>query len=254
MGKRQAVAVHVMKLDIRGVSASVGGKQVLKNVSLAIAPGEIHALMGPNGSGKSSLSAIIAGNPKYVVESGEIVCDNENILGLSPDERARKGIFLAFQNPIEIPGVTLSKFLFTIAKIANPKLSFVAFKKTLDEALATLNLDKSFVERDLNVGFSGGEKKRAEILQLLILKPKLVILDEMDSGLDVDSLQLLSQAVNALKGPNFSMLVITHYQRLLNYIHPDVVHILANGELVATANAELAKKVEAEGYSWLKFA
>ena len=240
-----------MKLELKGVVASVGGKRVLNGVSLAIAQGEVHALMGPNGSGKSSLSAIIAGNPKYELESGEILVDGKNIKDVSPHERAKLGIFLAFQNPLEIPGVSLSKFLFTIAKAKDPKLSIVAFKKELTNALKVLNLSESFVERDLNVGFSGGEKKRAEILQLLIIKPKLIILDEMDSGLDIDSLQLLSSVVNELRG-NVSMLVITHYQRLLNYITPDVVHVLSDGVVVTSGDAQLAKKVEAEGYSWLK--
>ena len=237
-----------MKLEIKDLHVSIDGKQILKGISLVINPGEVHALMGPNGSGKSTLSYVLAGHPKYKIEKGEILVDGKSILTMSPNERARLGLFLAFQHPLELLGVGLSKFLFTLAKINNGKLSLIDFKKQLDANLSLLGVDKSFIERDVNVGFSGGEKKRAEVLQLLTLKPKLAVLDEMDSGLDVDSLQLLSKAVNALRGPDFGVLVITHYQRLLNFLKPDFVHILVDGKIVASGNSQLALDVEKNGY------
>ena len=237
-----------MKLEIKDLHVSVEGKQILKGISLVVNPGEVHALMGPNGSGKSTLSYVLAGHPKYVVEKGDILVDGKSILTLKPDERAKLGLFLAFQNPLEVSGVSFSKFLFTLAKAKNPKISIIDFKKNLDSSLSLLGVDKSFIDRDVNVGFSGGEKKRAEVLQLLTLKPQLAVLDEMDSGLDVDSLQLLSKAVNALRSPDFGVLVITHYQRLLNYLKPDFVHILVDGKIVASGNANLAMDVEKNGY------
>ncbi len=237
-----------MKLEIKDLHVSVEGKQILKGISLVVNPGEVHALMGPNGSGKSTLSYVLAGHPKYVVEKGDILVDGKSILTLKPDERAKLGLFLAFQNPLEVSGVSFSKFLFTLAKAKNSKISIIDFKKNLDSSLSLLGVDKSFIDRDVNVGFSGGEKKRAEVLQLLTLKPQLAVLDEMDSGLDVDSLQLLSKAVNALRSPDFGVLVITHYQRLLNYLKPDFVHILVDGKIVASGNANLAMDVEKNGY------
>jgi len=229
----------------------VEGKNILKGISLVVNPGEVHALMGPNGSGKSTLSYVIAGHPKYKVEKGDILVDGKSILDLKPDERARLGLFLAFQNPLEISGVSFSKFLFTLAKAKNNKLSIIDFKKTLDSSLSLLGVDKSFIDREVNVGFSGGEKKRAEVLQLLTMKPSLAVLDEMDSGLDVDSLQLLSKAVSALRSPEFGVLVITHYQRLLNYLKPDFVHIIIDGKIVASGDAQLAFDIEKKGYQKL---
>ncbi len=237
-----------MRLEIKDLHASIDGKQVLNGVSLVVNPGEVHALMGPNGSGKSTLSYVLAGHPKYKVEKGDILVDGSSILSLPPYERAKLGLFLAFQHPLEVQGLSLSKFLFTLAKMKNGKLSIIDFRKQLDANLSLLGIDSSFIERDVNVGFSGGEKKRAEVLQLLTLKPKLAVLDEMDSGLDVDSLQLLSKAVNALRGPDFGVLVITHYQRLLNYLTPDFVHVLVDGKIVASGNAQLALDVEKKGY------
>jgi len=237
-----------MKLELQNVHVETEGKKILSGVTLTVDAGTVHALMGPNGSGKSTLSQIIAGNPAYELTEGKILVDGREITELSPDERAKKGIFLAFQNPVEIAGVSFSKLLFTLLKTKDPKISIVKFNEKLTSALKILDLDKSFVERDVNVGFSGGEKKRAEILQLLMLEPKLVILDEMDSGLDIDSLKLLSKAVSALRGPNFTMLVITHYQRLLDYIVPDVVSIIARGQIKETGGPKLAKTVEAQGY------
>ncbi len=237
-----------MKLEIRDLHVSIDGKEILKGISLVVNPGEIHALMGPNGSGKSTLSYVLAGHPKYKIEKGDILVDGKSILALSPDERAKLGLFLAFQHPLELQGLSLSKFLFTLAKIKDSKLSFIAFKNQLDTSLSVVGVDKSFIERDVNVGSSGGEKKRAEVLQLLTLEPSLAILDEMDSGLDVDSMQVLSKAVNELRSASFSCLVITHYQRLLNYLKPDFVHVLIDGKIVATGNAQLAVEVEKKGY------
>jgi len=240
-----------MKLEIKNLCVEVEGKCVLNGISLVINPGEIHALMGPNGSGKSTLSYVIAGHPKYKVVSGDILVNSKSILELSPDERAKLGLFLSFQNPLEIQGVPISKLLFTIAKAKDQKLSFVQFKRELDANLKEVGIDLQAMERDVNVGFSGGEKKRVEVLQLLTLKPALAILDEVDSGLDVDTMQVLANAVNKLRGPNFSALVITHYQRLLNYVKPDFVHVLSNGKIVASGLANLAQEIESKGYQWL---
>jgi len=240
-----------MKLEIKDLHVSVDGKQILKGISLVVNPGEVHALMGPNGSGKSTLSYVLAGHPKYKVEKGDVLIDGKSILALKPDERAKLGLFLAFQHPLEIAGVSFSKFLFTLAKAKNNKLSIIDFKKNLDVSLSLLGVDKSFIDREVNVGFSGGEKKRAEVLQLLTVKPQLAVLDEMDSGLDVDSLQLLSKAVSALRSPEFSCLVITHYQRLLNYLKPDFVHIMVDGKIVASGDATLALDIEKKGYQKL---
>ena len=235
-------------LEIKDLVVSVEGKKILDGVSLTIKAGEIHALMGPNGSGKSTLSYVIAGHPKYKVESGQIIFNGEDILKLSPDERARKGVFLAFQYPQEISGLNTSHFLYQMAKARDSELSPMTFRVKLNEAVATLGFDKSFLERDLNVGFSGGEKKRAETLQLLLAKPKLAVLDETDSGLDVDSLKIVSDAVNSLRGDNFSALVITHYPRILQYLKPDVVHVFMDGKIVQSGGADLAHNIEAQGY------
>ncbi|MBS3125507.1 Fe-S cluster assembly ATPase SufC [Candidatus Woesearchaeota archaeon] len=242
---------NTMRLEIKNLCVEVEGKRVLNGISLVINPGEVHALMGPNGSGKSTLSCVLAGHPKYKVVKGDILVDGESILELSPDERAKKGLFLSFQNPLEIAGVSIVKLLFTIAKAKNSLLSFVQFKRELDTNLKKVGIDSTAAERDVNVGFSGGEKKRVEVLQLLTLKPSLVILDEVDSGLDVDTMQVLAKAIDALRNPDFSALVITHYQRLLNYIKPDVVHVLSNEKIVASGSAKLAQDVEAKGYQWL---
>ena len=240
-----------MKLEIRDLHVSIEGKEILKGVSLVVNPGEVHALMGPNGSGKSTLSYVLAGHPKYQVTKGDILVDGKSVLGLSADERAKLGLFLAFQHPLELQGLSLSKFLFTLAKIKDKNLSFIAFKKQMDANLSVVGVDKSFIERDVNVGSSGGEKKRAEVLQLLTLHPSLAVLDEMDSGLDVDSMQVLSKAISELRNASFSCLVITHYQRLLNYLKPDFVHIIVDGKIVASGNAQLALEVEKKGYQKL---
>lgn len=238
-----------MRIEIRDLHASVEGKQVLGGLSLTINPGELHALMGPNGSGKSTLSFVIAGHPKYAVTKGDVLVDGKSILGLSPAERARLGIFLSFQQPPSIEGVSMFKFLFALAKARQPGLSVIDFNKRLDANLAQIGLDRSFVERDVNAGFSGGERKRAEMLQLLTLGPSFVILDELDSGLDVDSLRALAQVITGKKGPDFSALVVTHYPRILEYLKPDVVHVLQDGKIVASGDMRLAVKVEEEGYA-----
>jgi Fe-S cluster assembly ATP-binding protein len=244
-------AVNEMNVEIKNLKVSVNGKQVAKNISLVMSSGEVHALMGPNGSGKSSLAQVITGNPGYKIESGDIFIDGKSVLSLSPAERSKLGVFLMFQNPVDIAGVSLSKLLFQMAKQKDEKLSFVQFKKQLNENLELLGLPFDFCERDVNVGLSGGERKRAEMLQLLTIKPSFVVLDEMDSGLDVDSMQLLSKVFNTLKGPNFSALVITHYSRLLQYIVPDKVHILSNGEIVLSGEKSLANDIEKKGYEAL---
>jgi Fe-S cluster assembly ATP-binding protein len=240
-----------MNVEVRNLKVSVNGKSVAKNISLVVRSGEVHAIMGPNGSGKSSLAQVIAGNPNYKIESGDVFVDGKSVLSLSPAERSKLGIFLMFQQPVDIQGVSLGKLLFQMAKQKDEKLSFVQFKKQLNEYLELLNLPLDFCDRDVNVGLSGGERKRAEMLQLLVIKPSFVILDEMDSGLDVDSMQLLSKVFNELRNQNFGALVITHYSRLLQYIIPDKVHILSNGEIVLSGEKSLANDVEKKGYEAL---
>ncbi len=237
-----------MKIEFNELHVSVEGKKVLNGISLAINAGEIHALMGPNGSGKSTLSLVLAGHPKYKIEQGDILLDGKSIRALSPSERAKLGLFLSFQSPPEVQGVGFFKFLFALAKQREPQLSALEFKKRLDAQLSSIGVDRQFAERELNVGFSGGEKKRAEVLQLLTLKPSFAILDELDSGLDVDSLRILSQAITQLRSQNFSALIVTHYPRILEHIKPDFVHIMQEGKIVASGDFRLAKKVELEGY------
>lgn len=244
-------AVNEMNVEIKNLKVSVNGKSVAKNISLVVRSGEVHALMGPNGSGKSSLAQVLAGNPNYEVEGGDISIDGKSILSLSPSERSKLGIFLMFQQPVDLPGVSLSKLLFQMAKQKDAKLSFVQFKKKLNEYLVLLDLPFDFCERDVNVGLSGGERKRAEMLQLLVLSPSFVILDEMDSGLDVDSMQLLAKVFNKLRSPKFSALIITHYSRLLQHIVPDKVHVLSDGEIVLSGEKSLAGDIEKKGYEAL---
>ncbi len=241
-----------MKLEIKDLWISVNGKQIIKGLNLDINKGEIHALMGPNGSGKSTLANALLGHPKYKIENGEILLDGIDLLKLKPEERAKKGLFLAFQYPLEISGVKFSNFLFSVMKKYDHELNIVKFKQKLNETLKKLNLDENFPNRELNYGFSGGEKKRAEILQLLMINPQLAILDETDSGLDIDSLKLVAKAVNNLRNPNFSCLVITHYQRVLNYLKPDVVHIMVDGNIVLTGDYELVNEIESKGYENIK--
>ncbi|HSU72787.1 MAG TPA: Fe-S cluster assembly ATPase SufC [Candidatus Binatia bacterium] len=239
-------------LEIRDLHVSAGGKQILKGLTLTIKQGEVHALMGPNGSGKSTLSYVIAGHPGYEVTKGDVLFDGKSILAMPPDERAKLGLFLAFQNPVEIPGVNLGTFLFTLFKNKYPKGSAATYQKELHALLKQLNLGSAFIERPLNAGLSGGEKKRAEVLQLLLTRPALAVLDETDSGLDIDSLKIVSDAVNSMRSPLFSALIITHYNRILEFLKPDFVHVLLDGKIAMTGNANLPQELEKKGYRWLK--
>jgi Fe-S cluster assembly ATP-binding protein len=241
-------------LVIKDLHANIGDREILKGLSLEIECGKIHAIMGPNGSGKSTLSKVIAGHPDYTVTSGEVLLDGENILGLEPDVRACKGIFLAFQYPMEVPGVTIANFLRAAVAARLPEgeeLEATEYYQTLYEKMDLLEMNRSFTSRSVNEGFSGGEKKRCEILQMAMLEPRYAILDETDSGLDIDALKIVSHGVNALRSPDRGMLLITHYQRLLDYIVPDVVHVMVAGKIVLTGPKELALELEAKGYDWL---
>ena len=239
-------------LEIKDLHVSIEDKEILKGVNLTLKTGEIAAIMGPNGTGKSTLSAAIMGNPNYEVTQGEILLDGENILELEVDERARLGLFLAMQYPSEIPGITNAEFIraaMNAGKEDDDKISVMDFITKLDEKMEFLGMKEEMAERYLNEGFSGGEKKRNEILQLLKLEPKFALLDEIDSGLDIDALKIVSKGVNAMRGDNFGAMIITHYQRLLNYITPDVVHIMMDGRVVLSGDAELAARLEKEGYA-----
>ena len=239
-------------LEIKDLHVSIEDKEILKGVNLTLKTGEIAAILGPNGTGKSTLSAAIMGNPNYEVTQGEILLDGENILELEVDERARLGLFLAMQYPSEIPGITNAEFIraaMNAGKEDEDKISVMDFITKLDEKMAFLGMKEEMAERYLNEGFSGGEKKRNEILQLLMLEPKFALLDEIDSGLDIDALKIVSKGVNAMRGDDFGAMIITHYQRLLNYITPDVVHIMMDGRVVLSGGAELAARLEKEGYA-----
>ncbi|BAJ51143.1 Fe-S cluster assembly ATP-binding protein SufC [Candidatus Caldarchaeum subterraneum] len=246
-----------MELKIVNLHASVEGKQILKGVNLTVREGEIHTLMGPNGSGKSTLAAVIMGHPKYTVDEGDILLDGESIVDLSPDQRARKGLFLAFQYPVEISGVTLANFLrraYINMKYGGDadksKISVPEFQKLLKEKIEMLKLDPSIARRYLNEGFSGGEKKRCEVLQMAILSPRIAILDETDSGLDIDGVKIVADGVKTISAATgMGALVITHYQRILNYLKPDVVHVMYGGKVVETGGYELAQLLEEKGYS-----
>ena len=241
------------KLEIKDLWVSHDDQMILKGVNLTLPLGEVHALMGPNGAGKSTLGKVIAGDPNYKVEKGQILMDGEDITALEPDERARKGLFLAFQYPVEVPGVSIANFLrLALKERLGRDVPVMEFYQRVQEALKTLEWDEEILSRYLNEGFSGGEKKRNEILQLLVLKPRYAILDETDSGLDIDALKIVARGVNSMRGPEFSALVITHYQRLLNYIVPDVVHVMMDGRVVKTGGPELALELEKRGYDWLK--
>lgn len=240
-------------LLIEDLHASIGDREILRGLTLEIPAGQVHAIMGPNGSGKSTLAKVIAGHPDYTVTSGDVLLDGESILGMEPDERARKGVFLAFQYPSEIPGVTIANFLRAALQARLPEgeeLEATQYYARLYEKMDLLQMPRNFTSRSVNEGFSGGEKKRCEILQMAMLQPTFALLDETDSGLDIDALKVVSQGVNALRGPDIGMLVITHYQRLLNYIVPDVVHVMVNGRIVESGGKDLALKLEAEGYDW----
>jgi Fe-S cluster assembly ATP-binding protein len=243
-------------LTIKGLCASIDGKEILKGIDLFVKPGEIHAIMGPNGSGKSTLSSVLAGRETFEVTGGEVIYEGVNLLELNPEERARMGLFLGFQYPVEIPGVTNVNFMKTAInekrKFQNlPPITAAEFLKLMREKMAVVEMDNSFSSRGVNVGFSGGEKKRNEIFQMAMLEPKLAILDETDSGLDIDALRIVAAGVNKLKTSENSFIIITHYQRLLDYIIPDVVHVLYDGRIIKTAGKELALEVEERGYDWL---
>lgn len=247
------------QLEIRNLHVSVNDREILKGVNLTIRKGEIHAIMGPNGTGKSTLAYTLMGHPGYTVTEGEVLFKGQNILELEPDERSRLGIFLAFQYPVAIPGVTVANFLRTALnarrRAENPDdkgIPIPEFRKLLKEKMELLKMDPSFAGRYLNDGFSGGEKKRAEILQMAVLQPEIAILDETDSGLDIDALRIVANGVNALMGPNLGVLVITHYQRLLNYIKPHFVHVMMDGRIIESGGPELALQLEEHGYSWLQ--
>src|SRR3989338_3036969 len=239
-------------LEIRNLEVSVEGNKILKGVTLEANKGEVNALMGPNGSGKSTLAHVIMGHPAYTIDSVEIIFKGQDITFLAPEKRAKLGLFLSFQYPSEIPGVTMSNFLRTAwNSLRDTKVPVMEFHKRIQEKMKLLRMDAKFSTRYLNEGFSGGEKKRSEILQMAVLEPEMGILDETDSGLDIDSLKIVADGVNRIKGPNMGILVITHYQRLLNYIKPDKVHVMVNGRIVKSGGPELAHKLEAEGYDWL---
>ena len=244
-------------LEIRDLHATVEGKEILRGINLTVNRGEIHAIMGPNGSGKSTLAKILAGHPAYEVTKGEVLFEGRNLLELAPDERAREGVFLAFQYPVEVPGVSNAQFL-RLAYNEKKKhrgeeeLDPLEFKDLLAERAKVVEMDAGLMSRSVNEGFSGGEKKRNEILQMAVLEPKLAVLDETDSGLDIDALRVVSEGVNKLRGPENAVVLVTHYQRLLNYIVPDRVHVLYRGRIVRAGGKELALELEEKGYDWIK--
>ena len=245
-----------MRLEIQNLHARVvEGEEILKGVDLSVPSGEVHALMGPNGSGKSTLAKIIAGDPSYEVTEGDILVDGDSILELEPDERARAGLYLAFQYPVEVPGVSIANFLrlaLNARRDEGDEIGVMEFYKRLQRAVQALDWDESIIERNLNEGFSGGEKKRNEILQMLVLEPRYAILDETDSGLDIDALKVVAQGVNAARGPAFGALLITHYQRLLNHIVPDRVHVIVDGQVITEGSKELAVDLDQKGYDWVR--
>jgi len=244
-------------LEIKGLHVSVAGIEILRGIDLSVRAGEVHAIMGPNGSGKSTLAQVLAGHPAYTVAAGTATYDGKDLLALKPEERARDGVFLAFQYPVEIRGITNSYFLRSAVNAlrkhrGQEELDPLDFLQVLEEKLKAIGWDDTLMNRPVNEGFSGGEKKRNEILQLAVLEPRLAILDETDSGLDIDALKTVAHAVNKLRAPDRAFVIVTHYQRLLNYITPDVVHVLADGRIVKSGGPELAHELEAKGYDWLR--
>ena len=243
------------ELSVENLHVSIAGKEIVRGLTLHVPRGEVHAIMGPNGSGKSTLAKVLAGHPDYEVTQGKVSMDGEEILALEPDERARRGLFLAFQYPSEIPGVTIANFLRAAVQARMPEgeeLEATDYYARLYEKMELLGMDRSFTSRSVNEGFSGGEKKRNEILQMAMLEPKYAVLDETDSGLDIDALKTVSHGVNSLRGPNVGILLITHYQRLLNYIVPDHVHVMVAGRVVRSGRKELALELEERGYDWAR--
>src|SRR5687767_1754594 len=244
-------------LEIRNLHAAIDGNEILKGINLSVKKGEIHAIMGPNGSGKSTLAKVLAGHPAYEVTKGEVLFEGENLLELAPDERARGGVFLAFQYPVEVPGVSNAQFLRLAYNekrkhLGEEELDPLEFKDLLAERAKVVEMDAGLMSRSVNEGFSGGEKKRNEILQMAVLEPKLAVLDETDSGLDIDALRIVSEGVNKLRTPDNAIILVTHYQRLLNYIVPDHVHVLYKGRIVRSGGKELALALEEKGYDWIK--
>ena len=244
-------------LEIKNLHASINGKEILKGINLTVRDGEVHAIMGPNGSGKSTLSSVLVGNPAFTVTEGEVVFNGKDLLAMSPEDRSLEGQFLSFQYPVEIPGVSMVNFMRAAVNEHRkykglPAVSATDFLKLMREKRAIVELDNKLASRSVNEGFSGGEKKRNEIFQMAMLEPKLSILDETDSGLDIDALRIVANGVNKLKTPETSTIVITHYQRLLDYIKPDIVHVLYKGRIVKTAGPELALELEEKGYDWIK--
>jgi Fe-S cluster assembly ATP-binding protein len=240
-------------LKIENLHAEIDGNEIVKGLSLEVGKGEIHAIMGPNGSGKSTLANVLMGHPRYEVTEGEVTFEGADVFEFEPDERAKMGMFLAFQYPSEVPGVSVANFLRTaVNSVREKELSVMDMYKLLQEKMRIMQMDPKFAERYLNEGFSGGEKKRNEILQMLMLEPKLAIMDETDSGLDIDALQVVAKGVNELRGPEFSAVIITHYQRILRYMEPDRVHVMLDGRIVTSGGKELALALEDKGYDWVR--
>jgi Fe-S cluster assembly ATP-binding protein len=240
-------------LKIENLHVEIDGNEIVKGLDLEVCKGEIHAIMGPNGSGKSTLANVLMGHPRYEVTEGSVTFEGEDVLELEPDERAKMGMFLAFQYPSEVPGVSVANFLRTaVNSVREQELSPMEMYRLLQEKMAVMQMDPKFAERYLNEGFSGGEKKRNEILQMLMLDPRLAIMDETDSGLDIDALQVVARGVNELRGPEFSAIIITHYQRILRYFQPDRVHVMLDGRLVTSGGKELADELEDRGYDWVR--
>ena len=240
-------------LKIENLRVEIDGQEILKGLDLEVGKGEIHAIMGPNGSGKSTLANVLMGHPRYEITDGSVTFEDEDVLELEPDERAKMGMFLAFQYPSEVPGVSVANFLRTaVNSVREEELSPMEMYRLLQEKMAIMQMDPKFAERYLNEGFSGGEKKRNEILQMLMLEPRLAIMDETDSGLDIDALQVVARGVNEMRGPEFSAVLITHYQRILRYIEPDRVHVMLDGRIVTSGGKELAEALEEKGYDWVR--
>lgn len=248
---------RVAELEIRDLHVRVEGKPIIRGLDLKLYPGEVHALMGPNGSGKTTLALALMGHPRYEIQRGEVLFAGENLLALRPDERARRGLFLSFQYPAEVPGVSVANFLRSAVNarrqfLGEGDISLRDFQALLKEKLALLGMEQGVLRRSVNEGFSGGEKKRHEILQMILLRPRLAILDETDSGLDIDALRVVADGVNSLRSPRFTVLLITHYQRILRYLKPDYVHVMMDGRIVRSGDAHLAAQLEEKGYDWLR--